>query len=136
MRALALRDQLTGVLNRRGLEARAGEALARGDEFALVYLDIDGFKQVNDNLSHATGDRVLERAAGEMGSVLRSEDALARVGGDEFVALLPGPADGETVAGLMVEAIESAAAGLPAPSTSAPRRRGRRTRRTATRSTR
>jgi diguanylate cyclase (GGDEF)-like protein len=113
VQALALRDQLTGVLNRRGLEARAGEALARGEEFALVYLDIDGFKQVNDNLSHATGDRVLERAAGEMGSVLRGEDALARVGGDEFVALLPAPADGETVARLMVEAIEAAAAGLP-----------------------
>ncbi len=119
VRALAQRDQLTGVLNRRGLEGRAGEEIARarrhGDTFALVYLDLDGFKQVNDNLSHATGDRVLEQAAGEMESVLRGEDALARVGGDEFVALLPasGPADGAAVASRLVDAIEAVAAGLP-----------------------
>ena len=66
-RALALRDELTGVLNRHGLKARAGAEIARarrhGEKFALVYLDLDGFKQVNDNLSHATGDRVLQRAA-------------------------------------------------------------------------
>jgi diguanylate cyclase (GGDEF)-like protein len=117
--ALALRDQLTGVLNRRGLEARAGEEIARarrhGDTFALVYLDLDGFKQVNDNLSHATGDRVLERAAVGMEAVLRGEGALARVGGDEFVALLPAsrPADGAAVAARMVDAIEAVAAGVP-----------------------
>ena len=116
-RALALRDQLTGVLNRRGLEARAGEEIARarrhGETFALIYLDLDGFKQVNDDLSHATGDRVLQRAAGEMESVLRGEDALARVGGDEFVVLLSAAADGSVVAGRMVAAIEAAAAGVP-----------------------
>jgi diguanylate cyclase len=54
-----------------------------------VYLDLDGFKQVNDNRSHATGDRMIERAATAMVSVLRGEDVLARVGGEEFVALLP-----------------------------------------------
>jgi diguanylate cyclase (GGDEF)-like protein len=116
VRSLAQRDQLTGVLNRRGLEARAGEEIARarrhGDTFALVYLDLDGFKLVNDNVSHANGDRMLERAAGEMESVLRGEDALARVGGDEFVALLP-DSEPEDVAARMVEAIETVASGLP-----------------------
>jgi GGDEF domain-containing protein len=75
------------------LEARAGEEIARarrhGGTFAVVYLDLDGFKQVNDNRSHATGDRMIERAATAMVSVLRGEDVLARVGGEEFVALLP-----------------------------------------------
>ena len=92
VRKLALVDQLTGALNRRGFQSRASAELSRarrhGQEFTLIYLDLDGFKQVNDNLGHAAGDVVLRRAAISMGATLRGEDVLARVGGDEFVALL------------------------------------------------
>ena len=92
VRKLALIDQLTGALNRRGFEARANAELSRArrheQEVTLIYLDLDGFKQVNDNLGHAAGDVVLRRAAISMGATLRGEDVLARVGGDEFVALL------------------------------------------------
>jgi diguanylate cyclase (GGDEF)-like protein len=92
VRKLALVDQLTGALNRRGFESRANAELSRArrheQEVTLIYLDLDGFKQVNDNLGHAAGDVVLRRAAISMGATLRGEDVLARVGGDEFVALL------------------------------------------------
>ena len=92
VRKLALVDQLTGALNRRGFEARANAELSRArrheQEVTVIYLDLDGFKQVNDNLGHAAGDVVLRRAAISMGATLRGEDVLARVGGDEFVALL------------------------------------------------
>jgi diguanylate cyclase (GGDEF)-like protein len=116
VRMLALQDQLTGALNRRGFEQRAGEEIARarrhGLRFALVYLDLDGFKLVNDNLSHAAGDRVLRRAALAMAATVRGEDVLARVGGDEFVALLPcaADADADRVAARLVAAVESVAA--------------------------
>jgi diguanylate cyclase (GGDEF)-like protein len=92
VRRLAQVDQLTGALNRRGLQSRASAELSRArrheQEVTLIYLDLDGFKQVNDNLGHAAGDVVLRRAAISMGATLRGEDVLARVGGDEFVALL------------------------------------------------
>jgi diguanylate cyclase (GGDEF)-like protein len=92
VRKLALVDQLTGALNRRGFESRANAELSRArrheQEVTLIYLDLDGFKAVNDNLGHAAGDVVLRRAAISMGATLRGEDVLARVGGDEFVALL------------------------------------------------
>jgi GGDEF domain-containing protein len=98
VRKLALQDQLTGVLNRRGFEERAGAEIARARrserDLALIYLDLDGFKRVNDNLSHAAGDRVLRRAALAMAGVLRGEDVLARMGGDEFVVLLDGACRG------------------------------------------
>ena len=95
VRKLALVDQLTGALNRRGFETRANAELSRArrhdEEVTLIYRDLDGFKQVNDNLGHAAGDVVLRRAAISMGATLRGEDVLARVGGDEFVALLGSP---------------------------------------------
>ncbi len=92
VKRLALIDQLTGALNRRGFEARANAELSRArrheQEVTLIYLDLDGFKLVNETLGHAAGDVVLRRAAISMGATLRGEDVLARVGGDEFVALL------------------------------------------------
>jgi diguanylate cyclase (GGDEF)-like protein len=118
-RALALRDQLTQALNRRGFEARAGEEIARARRhqqvFALVYLDLDGFKRVNDDLGHAAGDRLLHDAARAMSAVLRDEDALGRVGGDEFVALLTCASDAHAdgVARRLVEAVESVAGAEP-----------------------
>jgi diguanylate cyclase (GGDEF)-like protein/PAS domain S-box-containing protein len=101
----ALHDPLTGVANRRLLEDRLAQALARGNRdgrsLALLYLDLDKFKQVNDSLGHALGDMVLQTVTKRIAPVLRDTDTLARLGGDEFVILLEGlsnPGEEEAVA--------------------------------------
>jgi len=85
-------DALTGVMNRRGFERelkRAGAYLRRyGGTAALVYLDLDGFKPVNDRHGHAAGDAVLKAVAATLVGSLRASDTVARIGGDEFAALL------------------------------------------------
>ena len=85
-------DQLTGLYNRAVLdqkvEALMQTARDQGSIFALIYIDLDNFKQVNDNYGHRTGDLFLEEAAHRMKSQLRPCDLLARLGGDEFAALL------------------------------------------------
>jgi diguanylate cyclase (GGDEF)-like protein len=94
----AVTDPLTGLANRALLARRAEEGLARlregrdGGEagLALLYLDLDGFKAVNDAHGHGTGDDLLRLAAARLRGCLREGDTLARVGGDEFVILLPG----------------------------------------------
>lgn len=91
-------DDLTGLGNRRLLAeevARALEAQAqhRTDGFALIYLDLDGFKPVNDRHGHATGDRLLTLVARRLERVVRSDDVVTRVGGDEFVILIRDCAD-------------------------------------------
>ncbi|WP_299965733.1 GGDEF domain-containing protein [uncultured Roseobacter sp.] len=84
----ALTDTLTGLSNRRGLDAMLAEMLAEGEEFALMHVDLDYFKAVNDTLGHAAGDFVLQRVAEILRSEVRSHDTVARTGGDEFVLLL------------------------------------------------
>jgi diguanylate cyclase (GGDEF)-like protein len=84
----ALTDALTGLRNRRGLDL-AMEALT-GPDFALVHLDLDRFKQVNDELGHAAGDHVLLEVARILREESRKVDTVARIGGDEFVLLMPG----------------------------------------------
>jgi len=81
-------DPLTGLLNRRGLDEWLHER--RGGEIAAVMLDLDDFKPVNEIYGHDGGDQVLLQAAARLAACVRPEDALARVGGDEFVAVLPG----------------------------------------------
>lgn len=82
-------DALTGLLNRRGLEV-AVDALKEGTApCALVLMDLDHFKAVNDTLGHAAGDRVLEHVANLLRRHTRQNDVLARCGGDEFTLLLP-----------------------------------------------
>ena len=88
----AVRDPLTGLANRELLAERLRAALARdirsGGSTAVLFLDLDGFKQVNDRHGHAVGDEVLRRVAARLSGVVRPSDTVARLGGDEFVVLV------------------------------------------------
>jgi diguanylate cyclase (GGDEF)-like protein/PAS domain S-box-containing protein len=91
---LARVDTLTGVLNRMGFNLRLAEAMARSRAsaslMALMYLDIDRFKLINDELGHSTGDALLKAFVGRLSRTIRSTDTLARLGGDEFAVILEG----------------------------------------------
>jgi diguanylate cyclase (GGDEF)-like protein len=104
----ASHDGLTGLPNRMLLRDRLAQALAAarrgGDHVGLLYLDLDGFKGVNDRLGHEAGDRVLVGVAQRLRPLLREEDTLARLGGDEFAVLLP-RIDSRTSAELVAERI-------------------------------
>lgn len=83
----AYTDTLTGLKNRRALDHVLSRVAGHGRDFALMHLDLDFFKTVNDSLGHAAGDHVLQQAARIMVAETRAEDTVARVGGDEFVLL-------------------------------------------------
>ncbi|HIV70935.1 MAG TPA: PAS domain S-box protein [Candidatus Aquabacterium excrementipullorum] len=95
--AQALRDPLTGLPNRRALNDRLPEAIARakrsGQAMAVLFMDLDGFKAVNDRLGHQRGDVLLQQFAERVSTCIRRSDTLARLAGDEFVVLLEGVAD-------------------------------------------
>jgi diguanylate cyclase (GGDEF)-like protein len=86
----ARHDPLTGLLNRRAFEERLERHLARGQEIALVMIDLDNFGAVNEVHGHQTGDALLCDIASALRAVVRDGDCLARVGGDEFAAILVG----------------------------------------------
>lgn len=94
LQQLARRDALTGLLNRRAmlelLEEQVLQSRRATDTFAVLLVDVDDFKAVNDRHGHDVGDRALAHAARSMALTLRVQDRLGRLGGDEFVALLPG----------------------------------------------
>lgn len=96
----ASHDLLTGLPNRHQLQSQLQCAIAHaaqtGDGLAVLYLDLDGFKEVNDRGGHDAGDRLLRDVAQRLKQGLRQGDLVARVGGDEFVALLPGCRNAET----------------------------------------
>ncbi len=99
MHALALTDPLTGLLNRRGIEEEAGRMLAAGaSELSIVYLDLDGFKAVNDSLGHAEGDGALRVLAEILLETFRAADAVGRIGGDEFVIVVAPGSDAQVAA--------------------------------------
>ena len=103
----ATHDALTEVLNRAGLAREVSERTAAREPFALFYLDLDGFKGVNDNFGHQIGDELLKAVAERLRLVARPDDAIARIGGDEFVVLSRAVEPGDVVAfgELMVGAI-------------------------------
>lgn len=92
IRNLALQDALTQLPNRTSLNAMIEYELQQASEndalFALLFLDLDGFKNVNDSLGHDAGDELLKQVAARLGNSVRESDAVARLGGDEFVVLL------------------------------------------------
>lgn len=90
---LARRDELTGVGNYRALHERLAAEIARHErhrrEFALVLLDLDGFKEVNERHGHLEGDRLLAEIGSSLGKEVRGEDSVFRQGGDEFAVIVP-----------------------------------------------
>lgn len=102
----AFTDALTGLKNRRAMAYVLDRLLDDGDSFALMQLDLDFFKSINDKQGHAAGDHVLQTVARILVDETRENDTVARIGGDEFVLLFPGLTDHETLAQLARRVIE------------------------------
>lgn len=116
IRRHALEDPLTGLLNRRAfnerMETRLAECLGSGMGTALLLIDLDGFKQVNDNLGHDQGDTLLVQVAARLRQAVREQDVLCRIGGDEFSVILHNTSN-EATAGHVAERILHGLTGKP-----------------------
>ncbi len=110
IRHMALNDSLTGLPNRSLLMERIGQLLVMSDResrhIALMFLDLDGFKQVNDTWGHEIGDQVLKTVSARLLALLRTSDTVARLGGDEFVVLLNNFESRDSVARIAERIIE------------------------------
>ncbi len=104
---LATHDPLTNLPNRRGLYEELNELIYRSKRYryssAVIYVDLDGFKNVNDQFAHEAGDRLLTQVAANFKQIVRQTDSVARIGGDEFIVLIT-DIDGETT---LITKIES-----------------------------
>jgi diguanylate cyclase (GGDEF)-like protein len=120
MRRSAQRDPLTGAWNRRGLDERIDYEIDRHARecrrFAVVAIDLDGFKRVNDRFGHGAGDELLRDVAAALTSAVRRQDTVARLGGDEFCVLAPETDDAgaEHLATKLGAAIRRVAVGVDA----------------------
>ena len=113
LRHSAHHDPLTGLPNRRFLEQRLSDALVKriktSTEVAVLFIDLDGFKRINDTLGHEAGDQVLLEVAEQILACIRPSDMVGRLGGDEFVVLIEGVSDGwipSTIARRITESLE------------------------------
>jgi diguanylate cyclase (GGDEF)-like protein len=113
LESLALMDPLTGLANRRFLADRMSMAIvhARRDKsiMAVVFLDLDGFKQVNDTLGHDAGDVLLKMVAERLVVTVREEDTVARLGGDEFMIVMWSVSGADLAAAVALKVIEAVA---------------------------
>jgi diguanylate cyclase (GGDEF)-like protein/PAS domain S-box-containing protein len=111
LRALVYRDPLTGLPNRRLFEDRLAIALAQAHRYrhrlAVIFLDLDRFKQVNDTLGHAAGDALLKAVSERLTESVREGDTVARLAGDEFTLLLPGIHYTEDLAAISQKLVET-----------------------------
>jgi diguanylate cyclase (GGDEF)-like protein len=111
---LALHDELTALPNRRFFRERLGSALRNQGAgpacLAVLYLDLDGFKRLNDGYGHATGDRLLSLIAARLAHALRAEDLVSRLSGDEFACLIPGVTSRERLRQIASSLFEAVAA--------------------------
>jgi diguanylate cyclase (GGDEF)-like protein len=114
---LASHDSLTGLHNRRFFLDRLEHALAHarrsGTTLALLYVDLDNFKTINDELGHAAGDHVLRTLAQRLKHVVREADTVARIGGDEFIVLIEGTSDDDAIAAVAYKVLEVLSQGVP-----------------------
>lgn len=114
LRELSCRDELTGLYNRRGFAASLNAALAdgerQGDSVAVVVVDLDDFKSVNDKYGHPSGDDLLRQTATRLAGASRGSDCVCRIGGDEFAIVLASSAlaDAELVARRIEQALSTA----------------------------
>jgi chemotaxis family two-component system sensor kinase Cph1 len=118
--SLALRDPLTGLPNRRLLMDRLEHSLtryARGEELSLLFIDLDGFKAVNDSYGHEVGDAVLVHVGIQLLAATRAQDTVARIGGDEFVVLCENttPEECDVVASRIADGLRQSAVVLGTP---------------------
>lgn len=120
LQTVAMSDELTGLPNRRALLAHAEDSLVRarrtGDPVAVLMVDVDHFKRINDGHGHAVGDAVLRHLAQVLPAGLRGQDRLGRLGGEEFLAVLPGTslAQARQVAERMRSSVAATPLGQPA----------------------
>jgi diguanylate cyclase (GGDEF)-like protein len=87
---IASEDPLTGLTNRRMIERQLELRISQSRPFSVIYIDLNGFKQINDTFGHLAGDDLLKQFAGELRAAFRTTDTVGRWGGDEFIVLVDG----------------------------------------------